>query len=115
MIDLERLLLRGEVALNQRLETGDTLVVPEDLTARVYVLDEVARPGTYLLPPGSSLLGLVSAAGGLTEVAVPTEAQLLRPGQPRQVISPERVLAGDDDYLTKPMFPSYHSIWFELH
>jgi predicted ArsR family transcriptional regulator len=27
----------------------------------------------------------------------------------------ERVLAGDHDYFTKPMFPSYHSIWFELH
>ena len=27
----------------------------------------------------------------------------------------ERVLAGDHDWFTKPMFPSYHSVWFELH
>ena len=27
----------------------------------------------------------------------------------------ERVLAGEHDYFTKPMFPSYHSCWFELH
>lgn len=27
----------------------------------------------------------------------------------------ERVVSGDHDYFTKPMFPSYHSIWFELH
>lgn len=27
----------------------------------------------------------------------------------------ERVGAGDDDYFTTPMFPSYHSTWFELH
>jgi hypothetical protein len=27
----------------------------------------------------------------------------------------ERLLAGDHDYFTKPMFPSYHSVWFELH
>lgn len=27
----------------------------------------------------------------------------------------DRVLAGDHDYFTKPMFPSYHSNWFELH
>ena len=27
----------------------------------------------------------------------------------------DRVLAGDHDYFTKPMFPSYHSHWFELH
>ncbi len=23
--------------------------------------------------------------------------------------------AGDHDYFTKPMFPSYHSVWFEIH
>jgi len=27
----------------------------------------------------------------------------------------DRVLAGDHDWFTKPMFPSYHSCWFELH
>lgn len=27
----------------------------------------------------------------------------------------ERVLAGEHDWFTKPMFPSYHSVWFELH
>ena len=27
----------------------------------------------------------------------------------------DRVLAGEHDYFTKPMFPSYHSTWFELH
>ena len=27
----------------------------------------------------------------------------------------DHVLAGDHDYFTKPMFPSYHSLWFELH
>lgn len=27
----------------------------------------------------------------------------------------DQVLAGDYEYFTKPMFPSYHSVWFELH
>lgn len=27
----------------------------------------------------------------------------------------DHVLAGEHDWLTKPMFPSYHSCWFELH
>lgn len=27
----------------------------------------------------------------------------------------DRVLDGDVDYFTRPMFPSYHSVWFELH
>ena len=33
----------------------------------------------------------------------------------RRRIALERLLAGDHDYFTKPMFPSYHSMWFELH
>jgi DNA-binding PadR family transcriptional regulator len=27
----------------------------------------------------------------------------------------ERVRAGDRDWFTKPMLPSYHTVWFELH
>jgi hypothetical protein len=27
----------------------------------------------------------------------------------------ERVQAGDVDWFTKPMLPSYHTVWFELH
>ena len=27
----------------------------------------------------------------------------------------DHVLAGEHDWLIKPMFPSYHSCWFELH
>ena len=25
------------------------------------------------------------------------------------------MLAGDTDWFTKPMIPSYHTVWFELH
>lgn len=27
----------------------------------------------------------------------------------------DQIHAGDHDYFTKPMFPSYHSVWFEFH
>ena len=27
----------------------------------------------------------------------------------------DRVLAGETDYFTKPVIPSYHTVWFELH
>ena len=30
-------------------------------------------------------------------------------------IALDHVLAGEHDWFTKPMFPSYHSVWFELH
>lgn len=37
------------------------------------------------------------------------------PYQPRLDHAMERVTAGDTDWFTKPMIPSYHTIWFELH
>jgi hypothetical protein len=37
-------------------------------------------------------------------------------GHPRRLrYALDRVLAGDHDWFTKPMHPSYHSSWFELH
>jgi hypothetical protein len=38
-----------------------------------------------------------------------------RPYGPRLTHAVERVRAGDTDYFAKPMIPSYHTVWFELH
>jgi hypothetical protein len=38
-----------------------------------------------------------------------------RPYGPRLAHAVERVRAGDTDYFAKPMIPSYHTVWFELH
>jgi hypothetical protein len=35
--------------------------------------------------------------------------------QRRLRIALDHVVAGEHDWFTKPMFPSYHSCWFELH
>lgn len=34
---------------------------------------------------------------------------------PRLTHALERLRSGDKDWFTKPMIPSYHTIWFELH
>jgi hypothetical protein len=34
---------------------------------------------------------------------------------PRLEAALQRVQAGDRDWFTKPMIPSYHTLWFELH
>ena len=34
---------------------------------------------------------------------------------PRLAAALERVRSGDSDWFTKPMIPSYHTVWFELH
>lgn len=38
-----------------------------------------------------------------------------RPYGPRLAHAVERVRAGDTDYFAKPLIPSYHTVWFELH
>ncbi|MBM3471173.1 MAG: hypothetical protein FJX73_10360 [Armatimonadetes bacterium] len=77
-IDLERLLLQGDLNLNRGLETGDTLVVPEDLTSRVYVLGEVARPGVFPLRGTMTALQAIGLAGGPTRRAMLGRAHVIR-------------------------------------
>lgn len=61
---------------------GDVVRVPETADAgsvvRVTVEGEVARPGTYTLPPGARLSDVLRSAGGLTGEAYPAGAVLLR-------------------------------------
>jgi polysaccharide export outer membrane protein len=74
-----------------------TVIVKEFRKVRVSVLGQVVKPGTYALPPGARLLDLISAAGGLTEVASLGDAQLLRNGKPALAVDLDRVLAGDPE------------------
>lgn len=72
-----------------------TVIVKEFRRIRVSILGQVFRPGSYVLPPGSRLLDLLSMGGGVTETAALKEGQLLRPGEQPVVVDLERVLAGD--------------------
>lgn len=71
-----------------------TVIVKEFRRIRASALGQVARPGTYVLAPGSRLLDLLSEAGGLTEAAAP-QGQLLVAGRPPQPVDLQKVLAGD--------------------
>ncbi len=78
LIDLERLLLRGDLSLNLPLLSGDSVVVPEDATARIYVLGQVERPG--VLPVRGSLTALqaLTLAGGPTRRAMLNRSSIIR-------------------------------------
>lgn len=70
------------------------VIVKEFRKIRISVLGQVARPGTYQLPPGSGVLDALSAAGGATEVAALKDARLLNPGIAPQAIDLQSALAG---------------------
>ncbi|MBL9140966.1 MAG: SLBB domain-containing protein, partial [Phycisphaerae bacterium] len=86
-IDWERL-RKGDMLLNAIIRPDDKVYVEVDAGV-VYIDGEVARPGVYSLPSIGeiTLSRLVSAAGGLGQIAIPQRVDLIRK------ISPDREAA----------------------
>jgi polysaccharide export outer membrane protein len=64
-IDLNKLLVAGQLDLDLDVEGGDTLYV--DRIPNLYVYGEVQRPGQYRLERGMTVLQALAGAGGLTQ------------------------------------------------
>jgi hypothetical protein len=60
---------------------------------------------------------LVAVDEAVRPITADLERQLERFGRygPRLGAAVERALAGDGDWITKPIIDSYHTVWFELH
>jgi hypothetical protein len=60
---------------------------------------------------------LVAVDEAVRTITADLERQLERFGRygPRLGAAVERALAGDGDWITKPIIDSYHTVWFELH
>jgi polysaccharide export outer membrane protein len=102
-LDLQALLRGGDAAANPPVGPGDVLIVSHASTgaaamaegpvARVRVVGEVARPGTYSLSQAPTLLDAVLLAGGTTEYAAANRTRVVRgSGEGR---SETRVRLGD--------------------
>jgi protein involved in polysaccharide export with SLBB domain len=70
-IDLASFLSGGDQTGNPQLEDGDTIFVPSKapISYSVSVVGAVAKPGQYMLPPGSTVYDAVRQAGGLLDSA----------------------------------------------
>jgi protein involved in polysaccharide export with SLBB domain len=71
-------LLQGDTSQNLLLQAGDVLTVPRRSLITVYALGEVRVPGRETLPPGSTVMDLLNAIGGVTSAAKLPEATILR-------------------------------------
>ena len=76
-LDAYDLLVQGDMSGNSRLQAGDVIFVPP-VGKVVSITGAVKRPAIYEVKKDSSLLELVSLAGGLTPEASPDEAKLER-------------------------------------
>lgn len=83
VLDVYDYLLRGDASHDVRLKTGDIVFVPVH-GARVRVVGEVARPGTYEMKPDESLSDVIRSAGGFKAEAAQRRVmveRILPPGQ----------------------------------
>lgn len=67
-LDLRKMFTSNDLSQNYVLQRGDTIFVPqEDYQNKVYVLGYVARPGLYDLKGKTTVLDVISLAGGVSE------------------------------------------------
>jgi len=75
-IDFTRLVQRGDLSQNPKLQPGDSVVVP--LADVVYVSGEVKTPGTVKYTGDLTVLRAIGQAGGLTPLAATGSVDILR-------------------------------------
>lgn len=95
-IDFNRLVQRGDLSQNPRLEPGDSVVVP--LADAVYVSGEVRAPGAVKYTGDLTILKAVTQVGGLTPLAAGGRVDVLRGNSEKK----ERIRVDIDRMMRSP-------------
>jgi polysaccharide export outer membrane protein len=95
-IDFNRLLQRGDLSQNPKLEPGDSVVVP--LADAVYVNGEVKAPGAVKYSGDLTILKALTQVGGLTPLAAPGRVDVLRGNSEKK----ERIRVEVDKMMRSP-------------
>jgi len=66
LLNLDVLLLQQDMKYNLIVESGDTIIIPEDTRSKFYVVGAVVNPGVYPLKGEMKVLDAVATAGGPT-------------------------------------------------
>lgn len=95
-VDFYKLVQKGDLGQNLKLEPGDSVVAP--LADVVYVQGEVRSPTAVKYSQDLTLLKAITQAGGLTQLAAPGRVDILRgKGEKR-----ERIRADVDKIIRAP-------------
>jgi len=95
-IDFNRLVQRGDLSQNPRLEPGDSVVVP--LADAVYVNGEVKSPGAVKYTGDLTILKALTQVGGLTPLAAGGRVDVLRGNAEKK----ERIRVDVDKMMRSP-------------
>lgn len=98
-VDFVEVIARGNKSRDVPLESGDEIVIPAS-PKNVFIRGRVANPGWIAYAPGSDFEYYITKAGGFTEAAVPSRAQVLKYGtgiwnEPDKTA----ILPGDEIYV----------------
>jgi len=95
-IDFNRLVQRGDLSQNPKLEPGDSIVVP--LADAVYVNGEVKVPGAVKYTGDLTILKALTLVGGLTPLAAPGRVDIVRGNSEKK----ERIRVDVDKMMRSP-------------
>lgn len=95
-IDFNRLVQRGDMSQNPKLEPGDSVVVP--LADAVYVNGEVKAPGAVKYTGDLTILKAITQVGGLTPLAAAGRVDVLRGNAEKK----ERIRVDIDKMMRSP-------------
>ena len=95
-IDFNRLVQRGDLSQNPKLEPGDSIVVP--LADAVYVNGEVRSPGAVKYTGDLTILKAITQVGGLTPLAAAGRVDILRGTSEKK----ERIRVDVDKMMRSP-------------
>lgn len=95
-VDFTRLIQKGDVSQNLKLEVGDSIVVP--IADAVYVHGEVKTPGAVKATSDLTVLKAISQVGGVTPLAASSRVEILRSQGDKR----ERIKADLDKMMRSP-------------
>lgn len=99
-LDLNELLLGGNLSLNLTLANNDVIFIPDAHEPYVYVMGQVNSPGAYRLTSNMSLLDALMRAGGLTRDGKQRKLAVIRQGEDGPMVAKinlKRFYRGDLD------------------
>jgi polysaccharide export outer membrane protein len=77
VIDLEKLLIQGDISQNITVQDGDVIHIPK--ADSIFVFGEVKNPGSFKLDEKTiTVMQAVTMAGGLTRIAAPRNTKIIR-------------------------------------
>lgn len=95
-VDFVKLIQKGDVSQNIKLQPGDTIVVP--VAEVVYVQGEVRSPGLLKLTKDLTMVKAIAQTGGFTPLAAPKRVTLIRENGGKR----ENILVNIKEMMEKP-------------